>query len=118
MVKANFGHSDFKLKCAVSLRERLFLLILENTLKTELSLDSFSEVVSYGHVPANGHHIPCCCLLSVCTACACSGIFFSIKLKRQKSSSRLQHVCKQVTLSPFPSSCQSFNDRSFQYKCM
>lgn len=75
-IKANFRRSDFKLKWAVSLRERLFLLILENTLKNVLGLDSFSEVLSYGHVPANGHHVPGCCLLNVCTACVQSGICF------------------------------------------
>lgn len=44
------------------------ILILENTFKSELGLDSFSVVLSHGHVPANGHRIPGCCLLNVCTA--------------------------------------------------
>lgn len=44
------------------------ILILENTSSNELCPDSFSVVLSYGHVPANGHRIPGCCLLNVCTA--------------------------------------------------
>lgn len=44
--------------------------------KNELGLGSFSEVLTYGHVPVNSHHIPGCSLLNVCTACVQSGICF------------------------------------------
>lgn len=42
------------------------VLTLENTSENELCPDdSFSEVLSYGNVPANGYHILGCCPLNI-----------------------------------------------------
>lgn len=118
MVKANFGHSDFKLVCCFPQGKAVLTYIRKYFKTWTESWQFFRSCQLWSCASKWPPHSPllsvkCCTLLVPALA-----FFFSIKLKKQKSSSQLQHVCKQVTLSPFPSSFQSFNDRSFQYKCM
>lgn len=91
------------------------ILILENTLKNDLGHVSFSVVVSDGHVPASGHHIPGCCLLNVCTAFVWYLFLLSWKCKSGHHSYSM-HVNKLLYLCSFFS--QSCNDRGFLYKCV